>query len=165
MPTPLFLHILFRGSASRLSRQPARNVHTTLPLIRQGSNYAELPLNLSARHKQPPPEEEGRLLLTQSGGELSGADGGGVHRVEEGASEVENRGEDEQQQELDPRHRGGRGGVVPKNRFLGVVFLFSSLSVTPPTPRRWRGEGAETFEEPEELFKNMKSGTRIAPQT
>lgn len=70
-------------------------------------------MNLSARHRRPPPEEGGRLLSTQTGGELSGVDGEGVHRVEEGASEVENRGEDEQQ----------RG--VPKNRFLGVKFSFS----------------------------------------
>lgn len=110
MPTPLILHILFRGSAVRLSRQPAHGVHTTLPLIRQGSNYVELPLNLPAWQRQPPPGEGGRLLTTQTGEMLSRVDGGGVHRVEEGASEVENR-EDEQQQGMEPRYRRGRGGA------------------------------------------------------
>lgn len=81
-----------------------------------------------------PPEEGGRPPSKQTGGKLFGVDGGGVHRMEEAGSETENRGEDEEQQGMEPRHRGVGGGV-PKIDFWASGFLFP-LSLTPPTLER-----------------------------
>lgn len=71
--------------------------------------------------------------------------------MEEGASEAEERGEDEQQQGTEPRHRGG----VPKNRFLGVEFSFF-----PPQPDTSDTEkvGAQ------KLFKDPRVGPGMRPR-
>lgn len=76
------------------------------------------------------------LNLFWGGGQwrtLAGGSGGGEQRVEEGALEVENRGEDEEQREPGVGQEGG----VEGGEFWAISFLFPrSLTPLAPRPRR-----------------------------
>lgn len=96
-------------------------MHTTLPLIRQGSNYV-----LSARHRRAPPAHPRREVGRRQS-RLAGSSSGWM------AEEFTEWRKLVQRQRTEERMRSSRGwsrgtgelGGGPKNRFLGVGFSFS----------------------------------------